>query len=197
MNIDPNEIGKREAYNLFTSVIVPRPIAWVTTLNEDGSTNAAPFSFFMGVTISPPRLAISVSSKRGEPKDSARNIIRTKEFVVNLVTKSNVIAMNITAGEFEYGIDEIEQAGLSTGESEKISTPYIKESPVNMECRLEKIVEIGEPANYLIIGEVVLFHIDEAIYSKGVVNPHKLQSVGRMGNPLYSNVNDIFKMERP
>ena len=197
MKIDPNEIDKKETYNLFTSVIVPRPIAWVTTVNEDGSTNAAPFSFFMGVTISPPRLAISVSSRRGEPKDSARNIIRTKEFVVNLVTQKNVIAMNITAGEFEYGIDEIRQAGLSTTQAEKISTPLIKESPVNMECRLEHVVEIGEPTNYLIIGEVVLFHIDEAIYSDGVVDPHKLQSVGRMGNPLYSNVNDIFRMDRP
>ena len=197
MKIDPNEIDKKETYNLFTSVIVPRPIAWVTTVNEDGSTNAAPFSFFMGVTISPPRLAISVSSRRGEPKDSARNIIRTKEFVVNLVTQKNVIAMNITAGEFEYGIDEIRQAGLSTTQAEKISTPLIKESPVNMECRLEHVVEIGEPTNYLIIGEVVLFHIDEAIYSDGVVDPHKLQSVGRMGNPLYSNVKDIFRMDRP
>ena len=197
MKIDPNEIDKKETYNLFTSVIVPRPIAWVTTVNEDGSTNAAPFSFFMGVTISPPRLAISVSSRRGEPKDSARNIIRTKEFVVNLVTQKNVIAMNITAGEFEYGIDEIRQAGLSTTQAEKISTPLIKESPVNMECRLEHVVEIGEPTNYLIIGEVVLFHIDEAIYSDGVVDPHKLQSVGRMGNPLYSNVNDMFRMDRP
>ncbi|MCH7496159.1 MAG: flavin reductase family protein [Candidatus Marinimicrobia bacterium] len=197
MNIDPNKIGKKEAYNLFTSVIVPRPIAWVTTLNEDGSTNAAPFSFFMGVTISPPRLAISVSSRRGEPTASARNIIRTKEFVVNLVTQTNVIAMNITAGEFEYGIDEIKQAGLSTLQSEKISTPLIKESPVNMECRLEHIVEIGEPTNYLIIGKVLLFHMDDAVYSERVVDPHKLQSVGRMGNPHYSNVNDIFKMERP
>ena len=105
--------------------------------------------------------------------------------------------MNITAGEFEYGIDEIRQAGLSTTQAEKISTPLIKESPVNMECRLEHVVEIGEPTNYLIIGEVVLFHIDEAIYSDGVVDPHKLQSVGRMGNPLYSNVKDIFRMDRP
>ena len=197
MNIDPNEIGKKEAYNLFTSVIVPRPIAWVTTLNESGSMNAAPFSFFMGVTIHPPRLAFSVSSRKGEPKDSARNIIRNKEFVVNLVTQSTVTAMNITSVDYEYGIDELQQANLSTGESEKISTPYIKESPVNMECRLEKIVEIGEPTSYLIIGEVVLFHVDDAVYSDRVVDPHKLKSVGRMGNPHYSNVNDIFRMERP
>jgi len=197
MNIDPNDIGRKETYNLFTSVIVPRPIAWVTTLNKDGSTNAAPFSFFMGVTIYPPRLAISVSSRMGEPKDTARNIIRTKEFVVNLVTKSNVKAMNITSADYEYGIDELLQANLSTGESEKISTPYITESPVNMECRLEKIVEIGEPPNYLIIGEVLLFHLDDAVYSEKVVDPHKLQLIGRMGNPLYSNVNDIFRMERP
>ncbi len=197
MIIDPYEIGKKEAYNLFTSVIVPRPIAWVTTLNENGSTNAAPFSFFMGVTIHPPRLVFSVSSRKGEPKDSARNIIRNEEFVVNLVTQTNVISMNITSVDYEYGIDELRQANLLTGESEKISTPYIKESPVNMKCRLEKIVKIGEPTSYLIIGEVVLFHVDDAVYSDGVVDPHKLQSVGRMGNPHYSNVNDIFRMDRP
>lgn len=197
MNIAPNELGRKESYKLFTSVIVPRPIAWVTTLNEDGSTNAAPFSFFMGVTSYPPRLAISVSSKMGEPKDTARNIIRTKEFVVNLVTKPNAEAMFITSGDYDYGVDELAQAKLSTGESEKISAPYIQESPVNMECKLEKIIEIGEPINYLIIGEVLLFHLDDEVYSEGAVDPHKLQSVGRLGNPLYCNVNDIFRMERP
>ena len=117
--------------------------------------------------------------------------------MVNLVTKSNVEAMNITSADYEYGIDELQQAKLSTGESEKISTPYIKESPVNMECRLEKIVEIGEPTNYLIIGKVLLFHVDDAVYAERVVDPHKLQLIGRMGNPFYSNVNDIFRMERP
>lgn len=197
MIIDPSTLDQRGSYQLFTSVIVPRPIAWVSTLNEDGTTNAAPFSFFMGVTSYPPRLAFSVSSKRGEPKDTARNIKREEEFVVNLVTDSTADAMIVTSGEYDYGIDEIEKAGLSTGRSEKIGTPFIKESPVNMECRLDRIVEIGTPPNYLIIGEVILFHVRDEIYSDGRVDPEKLHSVGRLGNPLYAHIKDIFEMNRP
>ena len=115
MKIQAENLDKREAYRLFTSVIVPRPIAWVTTLNDDGSINAAPFSFFMGVTIKPPRLALSVSSRGDNPKDTARNILRTKEFVVNIVTKSTADAMYISSGEYEYGKSEIEIAMSTSG----------------------------------------------------------------------------------
>jgi len=193
MIIDPATLNGRESYKLFTSVIIPRPIAWVTTLNEDGSVNAAPFSFFMGVTLKPPRLAISVSSRMGEPKDTARNVINNSEFVVNIVTDSNAEAMTATSGDYDYGIDELRIAGLSTNASEKIAPPRIKESPVNMECRLEKVVEI----NFLIIGEVILFHINDEIFENGAVDPQKIHAVGRLGNPFYSHVNDIFEIQRP
>ena len=197
MILDPGTLSVKDSYKLLTSVIIPRPIAWVTTLNEDGSINAAPFSFFMGVTAHPPRLAISVSSRMGVPKDTSKNIIKNSEFVVNIVTDSNVDAMVVTSGDYEYGEEELTIAGLSTHESEKIAPPYIRESPVNMECKLEKVIEIGDKKAFLIIGEVVLFHINDELVVDGAVDPKKIRAVGRLGNPFYSHVSDVFELQRP
>lgn len=194
MKVDPSTLDARESHKILTSIIIPRPIAWVTTLNEDGSVNAAPFSFFMGVSTKPPRLAISISAKGGEIKDSARNIIKNSEFVVNMVTDTNVEAMNSTAGLFDYGMEELKIAGLSTSGSEKIAPPRIKESPVSMECMLDKVVEIGDKNHFLIIGEVVLFHIDDGMFENGVVDPEKIHAVGRLEGGFYTHVNNIFEV---
>ncbi len=194
MIVDPITLDARESHRILTSIIIPRPIAWVTTLNEDGSINAAPFSFFMGVSTKPPRLAISISAKGGEIKDSARNIIKNSEFVVNMVTDTNVEAMNSTAGLYDYGIEELKIAGLSTNGSEKIAPPCINESPVSMECMLDKVVEIGDKNHFLIIGEVVLFHIDDGMFENGVVDPEKIHAVGRLEGGFYTHVNNIFEV---
>ncbi|MCH8927258.1 MAG: flavin reductase family protein [Candidatus Marinimicrobia bacterium] len=194
MKVDPANLDVKESHKILTSIIIPRPIAWVTTLNEDGSVNAAPFSFFMGVSTKPPRLAISVSAKGGEIKDTSRNIIKNSEFVVNMVTNANVEAMNSTAGLYDYGVEELKIAGLSTSESEKIAPPCIKESPVSMECKLEKVVEIGDKNHFLFIGEVVLFHINDDMFENGAVVSQKIHAVGRLEGSFYSHVSDIFEL---
>ena len=194
MKVDPANLDVKESHKILTSIIIPRPIAWVTTLNEDGSVNAAPFSFFMGVSTKPPRLAISVSAKGGEIKDTSRNIIKNSEFVVNIVTNANVEAMNSTAGLYDYGVEELKIAGLSTSESEKIAPPCIKESPVSMECKLEKVVEIGDKNHFLFIGEVVLFHINDDMFENGAVVSQKIHAVGRLEGSFYSHVSDIFEL---
>lgn len=194
MKVDPATLDVKESHKILTSIIIPRPIAWVTTLNEDGSVNAAPFSFFMGVSTKPPRLAISVSAKGGEIKDTSRNIIKNTEFVVNMVTNANVEAMNSTAGLYDYGVEELKIAGLSTSESEKIAPPCIKESPVSMECKLEKVVEIGDKNHFLFIGEVILFHINDDMFENGAVVTQKIHAVGRLEGSFYSHVSDIFEL---
>lgn len=194
MIVDPNTLDAMDSHKILTSIIIPRPIAWVTTLNENGSVNAAPFSFFMGVSTKPPRLAISISAKGGEIKDTAKNIIKNSEFVVNMVTDTNVEAMNSTAGLYDYGVEELKIAGLSTSGSDKIAPPCIKESPVSMECMLEKVVEIGAENHFLIIGEVVLFHIDDGKFENGIVDPQKIHAVGRLEGSSYTHVNNIFEI---
>ena len=194
MKVDPANLDVKESHKILTSIIIPRPIAWVTTLNEDGSVNAAPFSFFMGVSTKPPRLAISVSAKGGEIKDTSRHIIKNSEFVVNMVTNANVEAMNSTAGLYDYGVEELKIAGLSTSESEKIAPPCIKESPVSMECKLEKVVEIGDKNHFLFIGEVVLFNINDDMFENGAEVSQKIHAVGRLEGSFYSHVSDIFEL---
>ena len=194
MIVDPANLSVKDSHKILISVIIPRPIAWVTTLNEDGSVNAAPFSFFMGVSAQPPRLAISIGAKKGEIKDTSRNIIKNSEFVINMVTDSNAEAMSTTSGLYDYGVDELQIAGLSTNESEKIAPPCIKESPVSMECKLEKVVDVGDKNNFLIIGEVVLFHINDDMFENGAVVPHRIHAVGRLGGTFYSHVSNIFEL---
>jgi len=194
MILDPATLSVQDSHKILISVIIPRPIAWITTLNDDGTVNAAPFSFFMGVSAQPPRLAISISAKKGEIKDTSRNIIRDSEFVVNMVTEPNFEAMTKTSGLYDYGVEELKIAGLSTSESDKIDPPRIKESPVNMECRLEKVIEIGDKNNFLIIGEVILFHINDEIIEDGAVIPQKIHAVGRLGGTFYSHINNIFEL---
>lgn len=194
MILDPANLSAQDSHKILISVIIPRPIAWVTTLNEDGTVNAAPFSFFMGVSAKPPRLAISVSAKSGEVKDTSRNILRDSEFVVNMVTEPNFESMITTSGLYDYGVEELKIAGLSTSKSDKIAPPLIKESPVNMECKLEKVVEIGDKNNFLFIGEVILFHINDEMIEDGAVVPQKIHAVGRLGGTSYSHVSNIFEL---
>src|SRR5215510_4907260 len=147
-------LSGREQYKLLVATITPRPIAWVVTRNANGRLNAAPFSFFNAFSGEPPVVGISVSSHEpGRPKDTRRNIRETGEFVVNLVSEESVETMVITAIEFEAGVDELAQAGISTLPSARVKPPRIAISPVAMECELMQIVELG-PENGLVLGRV-------------------------------------------
>ncbi|RKX34130.1 MAG: flavin reductase family protein [Verrucomicrobia bacterium] len=187
-----------DRYKILTAVVVPRPIAWITTTDRKGRINAAPFSFFNAVGTDPALVAISIGDRRpGVPKDTARNIRSTREFVINLVTGKNAAAMNVTAAEFEEGVDELAKAGLTTLPSVQVTPPRIAESPVHLECREVQTIEIGR--NRIVIGEVVEVHIDDAYYdgSKGYVATERLDAVGRMhGRGWYSGTSDLFEISR-
>jgi flavin reductase (DIM6/NTAB) family NADH-FMN oxidoreductase RutF len=195
MNFDPAALSSREAYRLMISCIVPRPIAFVTTLSRDGVTNLAPFSFFNGVSSDPPVVSIAVATKRdGSKKDTWRNIEDTGEYVVNVVVPELMDAVIIGARELPHNVSELDLAGLSTLPSTRVKPPRLAASPINLECNLLKIVEVEETG--LILGRVVMVHAKDDIVDGGRVDPRRLTFVGRLGDDFYCRVNDLFERKR-
>lgn len=197
MRIDPSALNPAELYKLMIDLIVPRPIAFVSTVSTAGLINLAPFSYFNGISSVPPMLMISVGRQRdGSKKDTDRNIEDTGEFVVNVVTESIAGAMNIAATDYPSDLSEFEQANLTPVPSELVRPPRVAQSPVNLECQKVKSFEFGTPPNTLIIGEVVRFHISDELYENGHVDPRRLRPVGRLGGSLYCRTSDLFEMKR-
>lgn len=200
MFFDFDTIDPKERYKLFLSTVTPRPIAWVVSQNEEGALNAAPFSFFNAFSGDPPVIGIGMGSHvPGRPKDSRINIEKTGQFVVNLVSESNAQAMNITAIEFDYGVDELREASLSTLPSVRIKPPRIAESPVAFECELVQVVELG-PSSGLVLGRVVAMHIQDEFMldaARHYVDTPALKLIARMhGSGFYARTSDLFKMDR-
>ncbi len=199
MDIRTSDIDRKRIYKLMTSTIVPRPIAWISTVSKDGVFNVAPFSYFAGVSSSPPLLMVSVGSKEtGEKKDTWKNIEETGEFVVNIVTKQLLEKMNITSMAFDEDIDEFKEADLTPEPSLIVKAPRIKESPINIECKKFEIINIGKMG--IIFGEIVNFHIkDELLNEKGYVDTKKIEIVGRLGGTEYCIIseNNTIEIKRP
>ncbi len=200
MLFDFADIDSANQYKLLISTVVPRPIAWVVSQDATGRINAAPFSFFNAFSDDPPIVAIGVGSRNTRhPKDTRANIKQTREFVVNLVSENLAEAMNITAIEFSAGINELNEAGLTTLPSVRVKSPRIAESPVAMECELLQIVELGEE-NGLVLGRVLAMHIhDNAVLDakKSHIDTPKLKLLGRMhGSGWYARTSDLFQMPR-
>ena len=187
------------AYPLLASVVVPRPIALVTTLGADGVVNAAPFSFFNLQGTEPPILAVAPGDRDdGTPKDTARNIRLHHEFVVNLVDESVAEAMNLTAASLPYGASEITHAGLTTLPSSVVKPPRIAEAPASLECTEWGTLQIGN--NRLIIGVVKRVHVRDEFFDaeKLRIRTENLKIVGRMAAPhWYCRTTDRFEMRRP
>lgn len=200
MLYDFSQISARNAYKLVVSTIVPRPIAWIVTQNSDGQLNAAPFSFFNAMAGDPPTLVVGIGSREeGGPKDTLRNIQKTRQFVINLVNEEMARAMNVTATPFEYGVNELEKAGLSSQPSLKVTPPRIAESPVSFECELVQIVPVSD-TNTIVIARGLACHIQDRYLldaDKCYVNTPELKLIGRMhGAGWYSKTDELFQMER-
>jgi len=199
MEIDVKSLEPKEIYKLMTSIIVPRPIAWISTVSKDGVYNLAPFSYFAGISSDPPLLVVSIGSKSpGEKKDTWQNIEETGEFVINMVTEELINQMNITSLPFDKGVNEFEKAGLTPIPSSIVKPPRVKESPVNIECKKYQIIEIGRMG--LIIGEILKVHIrDDILNEKGYVDTKKLKIVGRLGGAEYCLITgeNTFELKRP
>lgn len=199
-SIDPTSISERENYKFLIGSIIPRPIAFVTTLSEEGVLNGAPFSYFNIVSSNPPMISLSIQRTEGRQKDTARNIASLKEFVVHMVDEQNVEKINKTAASLPPNQSEIELAGLTSIESVKVSVPGVKEAKVRLECVLEQSLELGgvnSPGCDFIIGRVVQYHIEDDIYAKGRIDPRGLAAVSRLAGANYAKIGDLFEIERP
>jgi flavin reductase (DIM6/NTAB) family NADH-FMN oxidoreductase RutF len=203
ITIDPDTLSPRDAYRLLISCVVPRPIGWTSTLSLEGIPNLAPYSFFNGVGGNPPMLMIACGPRRlatGEiiPKDTLHNIQQTGEFVVNLVDASLAQAMNLTSGEYPYGVDEFSLAGLEMAPSLKVRPPRVAASPVALECVSTQIVPVEGTRYTLVIGRVVAFHIREGLLREnGLVDAALLNPVARLGGDEYALLGEIFSLARP
>ncbi len=198
MEIDP---GNFEGFNrVLTGVVVPRPIAFVSSISADGLINLAPYSFFNVVAYDPPTLVFSSSRHAPDKrKDTLANIETTGEYVVNVVADDIAEAMNRTAAEFPADVSEFDIAGLTPVPSTLVRPPRVAESPVNMECRLQQVISIGQGNHQhgLVIGQIALMHIRDDLVDGHRINHQKLQPTGRLAGNMYCHTADVFEMVRP
>jgi flavin reductase (DIM6/NTAB) family NADH-FMN oxidoreductase RutF len=201
MIIDPGEHDFRNIYKLMVGAIVPRPIAFVSTISADGVRNLAPFSFFTAISANPPVICFSpmVRGGDGKRKDTLNNIEATREFVVNVVSEDFAAKMNVCSAEFPPEIDEFCESHLTPVPSDLVKPPRVKESRINMECKLLQVVHVSAKplGGSIVLGEVLRFHVSDELIDDFKIDPQELRAIGRMGGPVYARTTDRFTMERP
>ncbi|PAW66639.1 MAG: flavin reductase [Opitutia bacterium Tous-C1TDCM] len=201
MEIDFAGLKAREAYAWMIATILPRPVAWVATVSPDGKTNLAPFSFFQGVTANPPTLMfVPVNTREGAKKDTVRNIEATGEFVVNLVPFVLVEAMSATSASLPYGESEFEKFGIAAAPSTTVRPPRVAAAPVAFECKLDRIVTIGEGplAANVVFGKILRVHVADAVLgADGKPDAGKMDLIARLGGDGYARTTERFELERP
>ena len=195
MQIDPSLHTKEDNYKLLTNLVVPRPIAWISSLSQSGVINLAPFSFFNAVGSDPMYVVVGIGRRdSGEPKDSARNIQTSGEFVVNLVTEDLLAAMNITAAEFPPDESELSAVNLHAAPSVRLKAPRLAEAQVSLECKLFQSQPLG--TNTLYIGEVVMFHVADHLLGPRL-HINNFAPIGRLGSPsMYCRTTDRIELTR-
>ena len=205
MEFDPQVLDPAAMYKLLIGSVVPRPIAWVSSVDAAGVRNLAPFSYFMAITHDPPTIAFSVGPRGAETtgahgrKDTLANVEATREFVVNVVDDALAEQMNLTSGDYPPEVDEFAHARLAAAPSVKVRPPRVAQAPVSMECRLVQVLAVGRAPHHLVMGEIVHLHVRDDVYdpASGRLDMHRLKPVGRLAGHLYTHVHDIFEMKRP
>lgn len=194
-----NDLDGVDRYKLLIGLVVPRPIGWVGTVDENGVRNLAPYSFFNVVAGTPPTVLFSPGRRNGEPKDTLHNVVATGEFTINLVDEALAEAMNLTSGEYGPEVDEFELAGLTTVPGEVVRAPLVMASPANLECRVTRTVDLGDPpSNTVVFGNIERIHVRADLLDGTRVDPLGLRAVGRMAGAGYTRTADgYFEMQRP
>jgi flavin reductase (DIM6/NTAB) family NADH-FMN oxidoreductase RutF len=186
----------------FKSCVMPRPIGWLTTLSAEGVVNLAPFSFFNGVSSSPPVVVAGINGRQPHgPKDTLTNCRATGEFVANMATWDLRKAMNLTSASLPAEVDEMALAGLTPAPSNLVKPPRVKESPINLECRVLHFVDLPsndpDSRNTAVFGQVVGIHIDDSVLTDGLVDTTKIKPISRLGYMDYAVIEQVFEMRRP
>ena len=201
MQIDISKTDVVAVYQMLVGLVTPRPIAWVTTLSKSGVVNLAPFSFFNAFGANPPVVVFSPTLKRdGGKKDTLINIEANGEFVINASTEQHADLINMSSKMLLPDESEVDMTGLSTLQSEKVKPPRLADVPFALECKVMQIIPVGTGAisANLVIGEIVMMHIDDAVLDpKGQPDPRKIKAIARLGGEFWCRTQDLFQLERP
>jgi len=198
ISLDPASLNPTRAYLLQLACIQPRPIALVSTCSADGVVNLAPFSYFTGVASTPPTLCFSVGRRRPE-KDTYTNICATRELVVHMVDRPMAERMVACSAEYPPEVDELTACGFTSVASALVKPPRVVEAPIAMECRLRQVVEVaeGERGAHLILATILRYHVAEAVWNGGRLDPSPLDPVGRLAGQSYCTCRTRFDLPRP
>ncbi len=200
MILDASSLSASERYKLLIGSILPRPIAWVSSMNRDGLLNLAPFSYFTVASTHPMTLLFcpQVVDENGGKKDTLRNIEEIREFVINLTNEETAEQMNLTATTLPYGRSEFEWAGVTPAPSETIRVPRVAEAPISFECKLQRVVTVSEEpgGGWVVFGEVQRIHVRDELYVRGRIRLDLFQPIGRLAGASYVHVTDTFEMRR-
>ena len=191
LEVVPAESDRRSLYRLFTGLVIPRPIAWISTRDASGVRNVAPHSYFNVVAVDPPHVVFGSSG----PKDTLRNVRESGEFVVNLVSVDVVEPMNFTATNFPPEEDEFSWAGLTEEPSRTVAAPRVAESPAHLECRVRHELPLGDGA--LVVGEVTFVHVAARVLRDGAIDAERFDPIARLGGRSYARLGEIFDLPRP
>jgi flavin reductase (DIM6/NTAB) family NADH-FMN oxidoreductase RutF len=199
--IIPSQHEPGNIYKMMTGFIVPRPIAFVSTMSSDGQPNLAPFSFFTAASANPPIVCFCpvIRGGDGKKKDTLNNIEAVREFVINLVSEDLAVKMNEASYDYPPGVDEFKVSGLTAIPSDVVSPPRVKESKVALECKLVQIVHVSNKplGGSIVLGEVLRFHVLDELFDNYRIDPDRLHAIGRMGGPTYVRTTDRFELQRP
>jgi flavin reductase (DIM6/NTAB) family NADH-FMN oxidoreductase RutF len=199
MNINPSILNAKEVHGLLMGCVVPRPIAFVSTIGKDGVYNLAPFSCFTLMSMHPAILGFAIGRRRGGgKKDTLVNIQFSGDFVVNVVSEAIAKAMNQAAGDYPIHVDEFQEAGLTPMASDLVRPPKVAESPIQLECRLLQILEFGTfpRIQNFVVGEILMVHVKDDLLVDGVIQADRLKAIGRLGEDFYCRTLDVFEMKR-
>jgi flavin reductase (DIM6/NTAB) family NADH-FMN oxidoreductase RutF len=195
MEISSKDCSSKDLYKLLTGIIVPRPIAFVSTKSKNGVYNIAPFSFFNAITSDPPTVMFVAGERKGQKKDTIVNIEMHPEFVINVVTEEIAQPMHDSAADFLPDVSEFDEVGLTQQPAKMIDGMAVKESPIHMECKLNQIIKVGN--SYMVLGEVVHFHIEDDVYLEHYkIDIPKLKPLGRLAGNGYTNLGSLIELER-
>jgi flavin reductase (DIM6/NTAB) family NADH-FMN oxidoreductase RutF len=192
--IDLSQLTRAERYKMLTGAVIPRPIAFVTTIGPNGAINAAPFSQFVIIAVDPGLLGISIGPRPAGPKDTLVNIQATGEFVINMVPESWAEAVQQSSEEYPAEVSEVEELGLACIPSVQVRPPRLASSPVHFECRLERIIELGSAPNHFVVGEVVMMHVARGLSSDCKIDPEAYAPLARIGGRNYVRFGEIIRV---
>lgn len=201
MKFSIGDLDWKESHELMAGVVVPRPIALISTVGENGVFNVAPFSFYGVASVKPAIVfvGIGVKVRAKQKKDTLKNIEFSKDFVINVVNETLAEPMNQTSADYPSDVSEFDEVGLTPLKSDLVKAPRVMESPVNMECQLRQIMEFGEfpHSTDVVIGEVLRVHIRDDLWVNGAIQMSKLKAIARLGGEFFCRTTDIFEMKRP